>query len=161
MSVAQGGALGSDLPHIRVSAAADWREAWQERIDGIMVKGRCECGTVSFEIEGSLTAPTICHCGMCRRLNGAPGASTRAPRTAYRITGEENLNWFRSSADAERGFCRLCGSKLFWREDGSATLDVTTGSLDAPTGLVVRAHIWARHQGDYYEIDKDGVLHFA
>ncbi|HVO02962.1 MAG TPA: GFA family protein [Candidatus Cybelea sp.] len=126
-----------------------------------MVKGRCECDAVSFEIDGSLSAPTLCHCGMCRRWHGAPGAYTGAPRSAYRIAGEENLNWFRSSTDAERGFCRICGSKLFWRELGGTNLDVTMGSLEPPTGFTLGAHIWARHQGDYYEIDHDGVPHFA
>ena len=98
---------------------------------------------------------------MCRRLHGAPGAYTSAPVSAYRIRGEESLNWYRSSADAERGFCRICGSKLFWRELGGPKLDVTMGSLDAPTGLRLGAHIWARHQGDYYAIGEDGVPHYA
>src|SRR3954471_17352329 len=100
-----------------------------------MTKGHCLCGAVWFEIEGPLSTPNLCHCGMCRRMNGAPGAYSGAPRSAYRISGEENLNWYRSSPDSERGFCRLCGSKLFWREAGGGDLDVTMGSLESPTGL--------------------------
>jgi hypothetical protein len=94
-------------------------------------------------------------------MNGAPGAYTGAPEAAYRLHGEENLAWYRSSADAERGFCRKCGSKLFWREAGGPTLDVTMGSLDAADGMTLGRHIWARHQGDYYEIARDGVPRFA
>jgi len=124
-------------------------------------QGRCLCGAVSFEITGSVSAPSLCHCGMCRRLHGAPGAYTGAPTTAYRIRGEESLNWYASSHDAERGFCRLCGSKLFWRGRGGEDLDVTVGSLDQPTGLSLGAHIWVRHQGDYYAIDRDGVPRYA
>jgi hypothetical protein len=127
----------------------------------IMTRGHCLCGAVQFEISGPLSAPSLCHCGQCRRLNGAPGAYTGAPATAYRITGEENLNWYRSSAGAERGFCRKCGSKLFWREVGGKDLDVCVGSLDGPTGLTLGAHIWANHQGDYYAIGEDGVPHYA
>ena len=126
-----------------------------------MVKGQCLCGAVSFEIQGALSAPTLCHCGMCRRHHGAPGAYTSAPVSAYRISGEESLNWYGSSGDAERGFCRLCGSKLFWREVGGKSLDATMGSLDQPTGLKLDKHIWARHQGDYYAIDRDGVPRYA
>ncbi len=128
---------------------------------GIMVSGQCLCGAVSFEIGGQVSPPTLCHCGMCRRINGAPGAFTSAPAASYRIRGEENLNWYRSSADAERGFCRICGSKLFWREVGGQALDVSLGSLNAPTGLKLDAHIWVRHQGDYYAIGEDGVPHYA
>jgi hypothetical protein len=126
-----------------------------------MVSGQCLCGAVLFEIDGPLSAPTLCHCGMCRRINGAPGAFTGAPKASYRISGEESLNWYHSSHDAERGFCRKCGSKLFWREVGGATLDVCMGSLNDPSGLRLGKHIWARHQGDYYEIGNDGVPRYS
>ena len=132
---------------------------WEKR--ALMVSGQCLCGAVSFEIAGPLSAPTLCHCGMCRRINGAPGAFTSAPAASYRIRGEESLNWYRASADAERGFCRICGSKLFWRAVGGKTLDVCMGSLNQPTGLRLGAHIWARHQGDYYAIGNDGVPRYA
>jgi hypothetical protein len=92
---------------------------------------------------------------------GAPGAYTSAPVASYRISGEENLNWFQSSANAQRGSCRVCGSKLFWRAAGEASMDVSLGALDVPTGLQLALHIWTRHQGDYYEIDRDGVPRYA
>jgi hypothetical protein len=98
---------------------------------------------------------------MCRRHNGAPGAYTSAPASAYRISGEESLNWYRSSPKTERGFCRHCGSKLFFRGVGDQDLDVTMGSLDEPTGLRLVRHIWTRSQGDYYAIDRDGLPRFA
>jgi hypothetical protein len=127
-----------------------------------MTKGRCLCGAVSFEIEGPLLAPSLCHCSQCRRLHGAPGAYTSAPITAYRITGEESLNWYPTSQRAEQAFCKICGSKLFWREVGGGTvLEATMGCLDAPTGLKLSRHIFARSQGDYYEIGHDGVPRFA
>jgi hypothetical protein len=123
--------------------------------------GRCLCGAVAFEIEGPLSPPSLCHCGMCRRIHGAPGAFTSAPTKAYRISGEENVKWYASSHDAERGFCRVCGSKLFWREQGGDTLDVTLGALDRPSGLRLDKHIWTAHQGDYYAIGDDGVARYA
>jgi hypothetical protein len=124
-----------------------------------MLKGQCLCGAVSFEIAGPTSAPSLCHCSQCRRIHGAPGAYTSAPTSAYRIHGEENLKWSRL-VRSEQGFCKLCGSKLFWR-DGSADLDITLGSLDAPTGLTLAKHIWTRSQGDYYEIGHDGLPRYA
>ena len=126
-----------------------------------MSKGRCLCGAVTFEITGPSSAPNLCHCGMCRRHNGALGAYTGAPASAYRIGGEENVSWYQASPDAARGFCRRCGSKLFWRGTGRDTVYVPMGSLDSPTGLKAAQHIWTRHQGDYYEIDHDGLPRFA
>jgi hypothetical protein len=89
---------------------------------------------------------------MCRRHHGALGVFTGAPVVSYRIEGADNVAWYRSSPEAERGFCRRCGSKLFWRQIDGERLDVTMGSLDQPTGLHLDHHIWAAHRGDYYDI---------
>ena len=35
------------------------------------------------------------------------------------FTRQDGLKWFRSSAEAQRGFCKECGSVLFWKQDGS------------------------------------------
>lgn len=126
-----------------------------------MVKGQCQCGAVSFEIEGALRAPSLCHCSQCRRLHGAPGAYTSAPKSAYRIHGEESLNWYRISPRSEQSFCKVCGSKLFWRSVDGTELDATMGSLTGANGLKLERHIWTRSQGDYYEIGHDGVPRYA
>jgi hypothetical protein len=126
-----------------------------------MLKGRCLCGAVSYEVQKAASAPSLCHCSQCRRLHGAPGAYIGAPLTDYRISGEESLNWYRLPR-SEQAFCKVCGSKLFWREaGGSQDLDVSIGSLDSPTGLKLGRHIFAQSQGDYYEIGHDGVPRYA
>jgi hypothetical protein len=125
-----------------------------------MVKGRCLCGAVSFEVDGLRPGASMCHCGMCRRTHGAPGVYSSAPAANFRFSGKENVQWCRTSHDAERGFCRLCGSKLFWREVGGAELDVTVGCLEKPTGIRIDRHIWVAHKGDYYEI-ADGLPLYA
>src|SRR5690349_5274872 len=126
-----------------------------------MLKGRCLCGAVSFEVQASASAPSLCHCSQCRRLHGAPGAYIGAPLSDYRISSEESLNWYRLPR-SEQAFCKVCGSKLFWREaGGSQDLDVSIGSLDSPTGLKLGRHIFTRSQGDYYEIGHDGVPRYA
>ena len=126
-----------------------------------MRTGHCLCGAISFEVEGQLRPGSLCHCSQCRRLHGAPGAYTSAPRAAYRISGEENLNWYRISPRSEQGFCKVCGSKLFWRSVGGEELDVTLGCLDAPAGIMLDRHIFTKSQGDYYAIGHDGLPRYA
>ena len=116
--------------------------------------GRCLCGAVAYTVTGPMRSVTICHCGQCRAMAGHAWASAVAPRSAIATQGE--VTWYRSSAEAERGFCALCGSSLFWRMDGEDTQSVALGSMDAPTGLAVEKHIWVAHKGDYYEI-ADGL----
>ena len=40
-----------------------------------------------------------------------------------------------------RGFCRHCGSGLFWHRTGALRMAVAAGSLDQPTGLKVVQHM--------------------
>ena len=43
--------------------------------------------------------------------------------------------WFRSSAQVDRGFCRDCGTPLFYRDKQSDDLGIMIGSVDEPSAL--------------------------
>jgi hypothetical protein len=117
------------------------------------VKGQCLCGAVRFELQPPLRAVTVCHCGQCRRWHGHIGAYTAVPRDKLVMTESRGLAWFASSSFARRGFCRDCGSSLFWEGDGRDTISVTAGSLDSPTGVFTALQIYAKDVGDYYSLD--------
>ncbi|HYD30574.1 MAG TPA: GFA family protein [Azospirillaceae bacterium] len=57
---------------------------------------------------------------------------------------------------ARCGFCRECGSSLFWDGHDRPTLGIAAGTLDVPTTLKTIRHIFVADQGDYYEI-ADGL----
>ena len=114
--------------------------------------GRCLCGAVTFKVKGELRQVLVCHCSQCRRSSGHQWAATAAPVEAIEIDCEETLSWYRSSSRAKRGFCRRCGSSLFWREDGSPSLSIAAGSLDVPTGLSTQEHIYFDDASDYYRV---------
>ncbi|QIE56110.1 GFA family protein [Pikeienuella piscinae] len=121
--------------------------------------GSCLCGGVAYEVDGPLRAVWGCHCRQCRKTSGHHVAATAAPAEAHRLTAEETLRWYRSSAGAERGFCGRCGGNLFWRRVGGATISIFAGTLDAPTGLSLTRHIFARYKGDYYDLaDGAGIF---
>lgn len=120
-----------------------------------MLQGRCLCGLIRYRYGGDRSALTICHCGMCRRWHGSLGAYLNGKPRDYQLEGEQHLRWYASSADAERGFCALCGSKLFWRSKDGSSMDIAAGSLAQPTGLATSSHIWVRHKGDYYGMPDD------
>ena len=37
-------------------------------------------------------------------------------------------------------------------------MGIAAGTLDAPTGLAPKAHIYLGSKGDYYEVPEDGLL---
>ncbi|TMV94698.1 GFA family protein [Thioclava sp. BHET1] len=116
-------------------------------------RGSCLCGAVRYEITGPMRPSVACHCSQCRKSSGHYWSATQVDAGQLAISGDEALRWYRSSAQAERGFCSQCGSSLFWRKDGEARVSVGSGTLDLPTGLHTAKHIFVADKSDYYEIE--------
>ncbi len=119
-------------------------------------RGGCLCGAVRYTVSAPLRDVIACHCSQCRRTSGHYAAMSSAPSASISIASSVALRWYRSSTTAERGFCQICGSNLFWRELGSDTTSITAGTLDTPTGLKIEKHIFAADKSDYYELN-DGI----
>jgi hypothetical protein len=117
------------------------------------VKGQCLCGEVKFSLTGPLRGVSVCHCGQCRRWHGHLGAYTNVRREALSFSQNSTLTWYLSSDQARRGFCRDCGSVLFWDAPLRDTISITAGCLDRPTGLMIDVQIFTEDKGDYYALD--------
>ena len=114
-----------------------------------MTRGSCLCGAVTYRVTGDMRPVVACHCAQCRKTSGHYVAATSTPRDAVDITGE--VSWYQSSPTARRGFCGTCGSSLFWDGPGE-NLSIHAGTLDGPTGLALKGHIFTADKGDYYDI---------
>ncbi len=124
-----------------------------------MRHGSCLCGGVDFTIESELENPIACHCKQCRQQSGHFFSAIPAPKDAVKFSSRETLTWYRASDFASRGFCRDCGSTLFWRRDEGATVMVAMASLDKTDDLTLSAHYWTDFKGDYYRIADDLPQH--
>ncbi len=127
-----------------------------ERENTRTVHGHCLCGSVQYEVRGPLRPVVYCHCNMCRRSTGHFVAATACAREDLVLKSAASLQWFQSSAAARRGFCGQCGSNLFWEAVGEARISIMAGTLDVPTGLSAKGHIFVSEAGDYYRIT-DGL----
>ena len=112
--------------------------------------GGCLCGAVRYRVEGPLRGVIVCHCGVCRRTHAGPAHFTACPRERLEITTEDDLRWHEHDG-ARRGFCAVCGSRLFW-DRGRATISIAAGSVDEPTGLSTSHHIYTASAGDWYDV---------
>jgi len=121
-----------------------------------VIKGRCACGAVAFEVTEVRDTVTVCHCHQCRRTSGHLWASTHAPFEALRFTNDQGLTWYTSSDIAKRGFCNRCGSSLFYRMNGEDGVGIAAGCLEDTTGLRIGKHIFLSEKGTYYP-DLDDV----
>lgn len=118
--------------------------------------GGCLCGAVKYEITGTLYNVINCHCSKCRRIHGHNSAYASSKREDFKLIEQRGLKWYRSvkdeTKDVYRGFCKECGSSLFWDARGDDYMYISAGTLDQPTGLKTIGHIWLSQQGDYYKV---------
>ncbi|MEL7430044.1 MAG: GFA family protein [Pseudomonadota bacterium] len=96
-----------------------------------------------------------CHCSQCRKQTGLYYAATAAKNSDLRIT-ETTLKWFQASPEtipeAKRGFCSVCGSAMFWKNEKEDFTSILAGSIDGESGLAVKEHIFTDTIPDWYEI---------
>jgi len=118
--------------------------------------GGCLCGAVRFETTGPVRPVVYCHCTQCRKQTGHFYAASNVADDRLQIEGGEEITWFAASDTARRGFCRICGSALFWKANESDVTSILAGSFDAPAQLQAACHIYTACKGDYYDID-DGL----
>ena len=122
-------------------------------------EGGCLCGAVRYTVRGPLREILVCHCVECRRWAGSAWMPTAARNDDLRIEQTGDLVWVespRSDHGASRGFCRRCGSSLFWRAPAFDRTSISSGTLDNPSGLRVGAHIWVEHAAEW-ERPRDGL----
>lgn len=122
--------------------------------EAVRARGGCLCGGVRYEIRGPLRDVIACHCSQCRKTSGHFVAASQALSDDIRLVESSTLKWYRSSPEAERGFCSRCGGNLFWRPDRREppVTSIMAGTLDAPTGLRIIQHIFVQDKSDYYEV---------
>ena len=115
----------------------------------------CLCGGVRFTVPGPAGAVTACHCSQCRRLSGHFAASLDVDETALEYQSRGDLATHGATGGSTRGFCRTCGSSL-WFLARNGGLSVEAGSVHGVTGGYLASHIHVADKGDYYRLD-DGV----
>ena len=128
-------------------------------MSGKRFEGQCLCGTVRFGFTEPVGGSAHCHCSMCRQAHGAAFVTWIVTFNANFeiLRGAEELTWYESSEEAKRGFCRVCGSTMFFRstlcEDET---HVTTANLDTDQPVIQPdAHCFINEQVSWVEILDD------
>ena len=125
------------------------------------LRGGCYCRAVTYCATDPHPRPVIaCHCKQCRQFTGYTYAATAVQKTSLTIEGAAHITWFQSSDFAQRGFCTVCGSALFWNDRESERISIAAGSVDDESHLNFGYHIYVDDQPSYYTLC-DGFLKYA
>lgn len=92
-------------------------------------KGSCLCGSVRFVATPKTQHIRACHCDMCRKWGGGPFFAADCDDNVL-FEGTEHITTYDSSEWAERGFCKKCGSHLFYRLKQGGLYAIPVGLFD-------------------------------
>ena len=108
--------------------------------------GSCLCGEVEYELAEEPTSYGACHCGMCRKSSGGIALGIQVPPGGVRFVRTDKLAIYESSDWAERGYCMLCGSSVFWRFTAEGPMSgmfvIAAGSLEDMSGMEFDAEVY-------------------
>jgi hypothetical protein len=129
-----------------------------------MITGRCECGSVQYQVDGEINDFSHCHCSQCRRLHGAAFASYGGVvRSEFSyLSGQQDLTSYASSDDHTRVFCRICGSNILVELDAEPeSLYLAMGTVNGDPKCPPGYHIFVGSKASWFEIHDDLPRHDA
>ena len=117
------------------------------------MEGQCLCGAVTVSAANNPHVEA-CHCGMCRRWGGGPLLAVSCG-SDVQFTGREQVGVYDSSEWAERGFCKRCGTHLFYRFKPADTYAVPAGLFEHQDQLALHEQIYIDSKPEYYAFAND------
>jgi hypothetical protein len=115
------------------------------------LRGRCQCGVVSFQCTGQPFVAYTCHCLECQRLSSSAFNTCIqvAAETVAIASGEPRAR----DRTADSGnvlstyFCGACGSAIFSQNSARPRIrTIYVGTLNDAGLIDVRAHIWVKRK---------------
>ncbi len=119
--------------------------------------GRCNCGAVTWRIDGAPLAVAACHCANCRRQSGA-AYSVNIVAKARSVVVEGPIGTHEDTATASgqpvlRQFCRDCGSPIQSVITANAAIvAIKAGTADRPGDYPPAIHVWTQSKLPWVEI---------
>ena len=118
------------------------------------ISGHCLCGAVKVTAVPKSHDAFVCHCSMCNRWAGGISMFLDVIG-APQFEGAENIGLYKSSEWGERGFCKSCGSSLFWKVAGQDRYSLMTGILDDQAALTLAREIFIDDKPVHYTFAND------
>ena len=122
------------------------------------LRGKCECGAVTYRVADEFLYALNCHCSNCRAATGSafkPFAGIEREKLEVTDGAEKLLVW--GDDDGNHTRCGVCGALLY--SVVGERVHVALGSLaDAPS-IRPTGHIFVGSKAPWYEITDDLPQH--
>jgi hypothetical protein len=101
----------------------------------VLRSGGCQCGRIRFHALSLRENSHVCHCRMCQKATGNFFAAlVGVPLADFEWT-RGTPDEFHSSEKARRGFCRNCGTPLYYRHEDNQHISMSIGAFDDPASI--------------------------
>jgi hypothetical protein len=125
-----------------------------------VLRGRCGCNAIAYEVSDEFVAAFSCHCSNCRATTGSAflpwGEIGREKLSVTKGAGSLMVIGDPDAAHAMR--CGACGSLLYWTVH-NGNVRVPYGSLIDEPSLKPTAHIFVGSKASWHEIFDDLPQH--
>ena len=121
---------------------------------GERFQARCLCGSVRFSAIAAERETGVCHCRMCQRWAAGPFFAV-ACGDSVDFESDDDLELYQSSDWAERGFCRKCGTSLFWKMRDKDDYQVSMLAIEGDQKLAFTSEIFIDEKPDTYTFAND------
>jgi hypothetical protein len=126
-----------------------------------VLRGRCGCRTVAFEVSDEFVAAYNCHCSNCRAMTGSaflPWGEIERENLEVTSGGQPLLVLGDPGTDHEVR-CGECRSLLYWTARGGRYVRVPYGALIDEPALKPTAHMFVGSKARWYDILDDLPQH--
>ena len=125
-----------------------------------MLRGRCACNSVAYEVLDEFVAAYICHCSNCRALTGSAFfPAGRIEREKLTVTN--GAEWLLFAGDPDCAYevrCTKCYSLLYWTSR-EGYFGVPYGTLIDEPALKPAYHQFVGSKAPWYDILDDLPQH--
>ena len=127
-----------------------------------LVKGKCNCGSIAFEIDAHISDVFICHCSICRNSTGSGGIAVVVVDNGKFdwVKGRDRISsWSKPGNDWHTCFCSVCGSILPGENDAHRMYIPVGTLISGHENLKVAHHIYVNSKASWEEIGDSGKQH--
>ena len=126
-----------------------------------MLRGRCGCKAVAYEVSDEFVLAFNCHCSNCRATTGSAFLPWgEIEREKLRVTkGAGSLVVIGDPDALHEVRCGACLSLLYWSARDGAAVRVPYGSLVDEPALKPTAHMFVGSKAPWHEILDDLPQH--
>jgi hypothetical protein len=127
----------------------------------VVLRGRCGCNAIAYEVADEFVAARNCHCSNCRATTGSAFLPWgEIEREKLRVTKGAGSLMMIGDADADREMrCGECFSLVYWTVRGGTCVRVPYGTLIDEPALKPTAHIFVGSKAPWHEILDDLPQH--